>query len=160
MVNFYSAFLSQDYRNAYLAQAPERKKATDALMAKFAAAGKPVDQEALQAIDKEFAAKIPRPPFHILIDHIDHIAKVAGADHVGIGSDFDGVSSLPEGMDTAADLPKITEALMARGYSAADCDKILGGNFLRVFRKVETISHQLQAQERPRIGQHQPGEKP
>lgn len=160
MVNFYSSFLSQDYRNAYLAQAPERKKATDALTAKFAAAGKPVDQDALQAIDKEFAAKIPRPPFHILIDHIDHIAKVAGVDHVGIGSDFDGVSSLPEGLDTAADLPKITEALMARGYSAADCDKILGGNFLRVFRKVETVSHQLQAQERPRIGQHQPGEKP
>ncbi len=159
MVNFYSAFLSQDYRNAWEAQAPERKKAADALRAKFAAEGKPVDQEALLAIDKEFAAKIPRPPFHVLIDHIDHIAKVAGVDYVGLGSDFDGVESLPEGIDSAADLPKITEALMARGYSAADCDKILGGNFLRVFRKVEAVGHQLQAEGRPRITQHQPAEK-
>lgn len=159
MVNFYSAFLSQDYRNAMQAQAPERKKAMDELLAKSAAEKKPVDQDAMLAIDKEFAAKIPRPPFHVLIDHIDHIAKVAGVDHVGLGSDFDGVSSLPEGIDSAADLPKITQALMERGYSAADCDKILGGNFLRVFRRVEAVGHQLQAEGRPRITQHQPGEK-
>jgi len=159
MVNFYSVFLSQDYRNAWLAQAPERKKATDELMGKFAAEKKPVDWNALLTVDREFAAKIPRPPFHVLIDHIDHIAKVAGVDHVGLGSDFDGVDSLPEGIDSAADLPKITQALMARGYSAADCDKILGGNFLRVFRKVEAVGHQLQAEGRPRITQHQPGEK-
>ncbi len=65
----------------------------------------------------------------MLIDHIDHIAKVAGVDHVGLGSDFDGVHSLPEGIDSAADLPKITQALMGSRYSAADCDKILAGNF-------------------------------
>ena len=69
----------------------------------------------------------------MLIDHIDHIAKIAGIDHVGLGSDFDGIPSSPEGMDSAADLPKITQALMARGYSAEDMNKILGGNFLRVF---------------------------
>ncbi len=96
----------------------------------------------------------------MLIDHIDHIAKVAGVDHVGIGTDFDGTSGqLPEGMDSAADLPKITEALMARGYSAEDCRKILGGNLLRVFREVEQVSRELQTQERPRITEKQPFDK-
>jgi membrane dipeptidase len=96
--------------------------------------------------------RIPRPPLSVLIDHIDHIAKVAGVDHVGIGSDFDGISGqLPEGIDSAADLPKITEALMARGYSAEDCRKILGGNLLRVFREVEQVAKELQAENRPRI---------
>jgi len=160
MMNFYSGFLSQEFRNAQLAQAPERNKAVAELKAKYAAEGKPVDFKALNDLQKQFTAKIPRPPFNLLIDHIDHIAKVAGVDHVGLGSDFDGVDSLPEGLDTAADLPKITQALMARGYSAADCDKILGGNLLRVFRRVEAVSHELQASGRPRISQHQPGEKP
>jgi membrane dipeptidase len=92
-------------------------------------------------------AKIPRPPFKVLIDHIDHIAKVAGVDHVGLGSDFDGVSgATPQGMDSAADLPKITQALLDRGYGADDIKKILGGNLLRVFGQVENISHEMQAQ--------------
>ena len=68
-------------------------------------------------IEREWAAKIPRPPLSSLIDHIDHIAKVAGIDHVGLGSDFDGVSgATPQGIDSAADLPKITQALLDRGY--------------------------------------------
>jgi membrane dipeptidase len=64
--------------------------------------------------------------------------------HVGIGTDFDGVSALPEGINTAADLPKITQALMARGYSADDMKKILGGNLLRVFREVQAEAQKLQ----------------
>ena len=84
-----------------------------------------------------------------LIDHIDHIAKVAGVDHVGLGSDFDGVSgATPEGMDSAADLPKITQGLLDRGYSAEDIHKILGGNVLRVFREVERVSREMQAEMR------------
>jgi membrane dipeptidase len=76
---------------------------------------------------------------------------------VGLGSDFDGVGGqLPAGLDSAADLPKITEALMARGYSAEDCRKILGGNLLRVFREVEQVSKELQAENRPRITDKQP----
>jgi membrane dipeptidase len=159
MVNFYSAFLSDDFRKAWAAQAPERTRAEDDLKAKLIAAGKPVNYDAIDALDKEFAAKIPRPPFSVLIDHIDHIAKVAGMDHVGLGSDFDGIPSLPEGIDSAADLPKITEALMARGYSASDCDKILGGNFLRVFRQVEQVSKTLKDENRPRIVEKQPFDK-
>jgi membrane dipeptidase len=69
---------------------------------------------------------------------------------VGLGSDFDGVSgATPQGMNSAADLPKITQALLDRGYSAEDIRKILGGNLLRVFRQVETVSRQLQTQSKP-----------
>ena len=80
-----------------------------------------------------------------LIDHIDHIAQIAGVDHVGLGSDFDGVSgAMPEGMDSAADLPKITQALLDRGYKPDDVKKILGGNLLRVLGGVEKVSQQMQ----------------
>ncbi len=76
------------------------------------------------------------PPLSRLIDHIDHAAKVAGVDHVGLGSDFDGVPSLPKGMEDVSRLPHITEALLARGYTEKDIRKILGANFLRVLRTV------------------------
>ena len=91
-------------------------------------------------------AMIPRPPLKSLIDQIDHIDKIAGIDHVGLGSDFDGVSgATPAGIDSAADLPKITQALLDRGYSETDIKKILGGNTLRVFREVERVSKEMQA---------------
>jgi membrane dipeptidase len=71
-------------------------------------------------------------------------------DHAGLGSDFDGVSgAVPEGIDSAADLPKITQSLLDRGYSADDIRKILGGNLLRVFREVEKVSRQMQAASAP-----------
>jgi membrane dipeptidase len=109
------------------------------------AEGKPVNYIELDRIDREWTAKIPRLPFKVLIDQIDHIAKVAGVDHVGLGSDFDGVSgATPQGIDSAADLPKITQGLLDRGYSAEDIRKILGGNVLRVFREVERVSREMQ----------------
>jgi membrane dipeptidase len=115
----------------------------------------------IDKLERQYADRIPRPPLSALIDNIDHIAKVAGVDHVGLGSDFDGINGqLPQGIDSAADLPKITAALMARGYSAADCDKILGGNFMRVFREVEKVSKQLQTEDRPKITEKQPFDKP
>jgi membrane dipeptidase len=149
MVNFYSGFISQAYRNAQQAQRDEVKKAEQDLKDKFKAEGKQVTYADIENVDRAMADRIPRPPLSDLIDHIDHIAKVAGIDHVGLGSDFDGVSGqLPQGIDSAADLPKITAELMKRGYSAADCDKILGGNFMRVFKEVEAVSRQLQAENR------------
>ena len=160
-VNFYSAFISQAYRDAQKAQKPEVDKAVQALKDKAKAEGKELTYEEISKVQRAYADRIPRPPLSALIDHIDHIAKVAGVDHVGIGSDFDGVDGqLPEGMDSAADLPKITAALMARGYSAEDCRKILGGNLLRVFREVEQVAKQLQAENRPRITDKQPFDKP
>jgi membrane dipeptidase len=160
-VNYYSAFLSQAYRDAQKAQKAEVDKGVQEFKDKEKAAGREPNYEQISKIQRQFADRIPRPPLSILIDHIDHIAKVAGVDHVGLGSDFDGVDGqLPEGMDSAADLPKITAALMERGYSAEDCRKILGGNLLRVFREVQQVSKQLQAEQRPKITDKQPFDKP
>ncbi len=160
-VNFYSGFISQAYRNAQKAQKPEVDKAVQELKDKYKAEGKEAPDTEIEKLQRQFADRIPRPPLSDLIDNIDHIAKVAGVDHVGLGSDFDGVDGqLPQGIDSPADLPEITAALMERGYSAEDCRKILGGNLLRVFREVEQVSKQLQAENRPRITVKQPFDKP
>jgi len=159
-VNFYSAFVSQAYRNAQIAMEPEMNKAVQALKDRAKAEGKPVPDDEIEKLQRQFADRIPRPPLSMLIDQIDHIAKVAGIDNVGLGSDFDGISGqLPEGINSATDLPKITEALMARGYSAEDCRKILGGNLLRVFREVEQVSKEMQAENPQKITEKQPFDK-
>jgi membrane dipeptidase len=145
-VNFFSGFLDEDYRKAVEAQAKDQAVAIQQYLDSLKAQGKPVSYVEVDRMERAWMAKIPRPPFKVLIDHIDHIAKTAGVDHVGLGSDFDGVSgATPQGMDSAADLPKITQALLDRGYSAEDIRKILGGNLLRVFRQVEFVSHELQS---------------
>jgi membrane dipeptidase len=144
-VNFYSAFVDESYRKAAEEQKKEREAAVDEYVAKKKAMGQPVTYLDKDRIEREWAAKIPRPPLESLIAHIDHIAKVAGVDHVGLGSDFDGVSgATPTGIDSAADVPKITQALLDRGYSAEDIDGILGGNLLRVFSEVERVSREMQ----------------
>ena len=145
-VNFYNAFIDEDYRKAAEAQAKDRDAAVKAYDDQMKAGGKTVTYLDNDRIEREWAAKIPRPPFKSLIDHIDHIAKVAGVDHVGLGSDFDGVSgATPQGIDSAADLPKITQALLDRGYSGDDIRNILGGNLLRVFREAERVSREMQS---------------
>jgi membrane dipeptidase len=145
-VNFYSAFVDENYRKASEAQAQAVEAAKKAYSDKLKAEGKTPTYLDLDRIDREWAAKIPRPPLSSLIDHIDHIAKVAGVDHVGLGSDFDGVSgATPQGIDSAADLPNITQALLDRGYGAPDIRKILGGNVLRVFADAERISREMQS---------------
>lgn len=145
-VNFYSGFLNEDYRVQSEPVGKQAAEAISAYRAKQESAGKSVPYMEIDRIEREFAAKIPRPPLNSLIDHIDHIAKVAGVDHVGLGSDFDGVSgATPQGIDSAADLPKITQALLDRGYSAEDIRRILGGNVLRVFAEVERVSREMQA---------------
>ncbi|HKD03079.1 MAG TPA: dipeptidase [Terriglobales bacterium] len=145
-VNFYSAFVDADYLRASRAQEKEKGAAVAEALEKKRAAGEAVTYLDSDRVEREWAAKLPRPPLKSLIDHIDHIARVAGVDHVGLGSDFDGVSgATPEGIDSAADLSKITQALVDRGYSADDIHKILGGNLLRVFREVERVSREMQA---------------
>jgi membrane dipeptidase len=146
-VNFYSGFVDADFRKAMESQAKDQAAAIKQYVDSLKAQGKPVNYIEINRIEREWMAKIPRPPFKALIDHIDHIAKVAGIDHVGLGSDFDGVSgATPQGMDSAADLPRITQALLDRGYSAEDIKKILGGNVLRVFRQVEAVSREMLAE--------------
>jgi membrane dipeptidase len=145
MVNFFSGFINEEFRNAERAQAKEREAAVNDYLAKQKAAGKDVQYVDAESIQEQWMARIPRPPLKSLIDHIDHIAKTAGVEHVGLGSDFDGVSgALPEGIHSAADLPKITQALLDRGYNDADVKKILGGNLLRVMREVEQVSQRMQ----------------
>ena len=145
-VNFYSGFVDENYRQASISIGKQAAEAIRVFEEKQKADGKAVPYTEIDRIEREWAAKIPRPPLKSLIDHIDHIAKVAGIDHVGLGSDFDGVAgATPAGIDSAADLPKITQALLDRGYSADDIKKILGGNILRVFRQVEAVSREMQA---------------
>jgi membrane dipeptidase len=149
MVNYYSAFVDEDYRRA--AYDPEKIKQRDAQVEAFKkqhahADGSPVPYAEYAFIEKKWAEQFPRPPLKSLIDQIDHIAKVAGIDHVGLGSDFDGVTSLPQGIDSTADLPKITEALYQRGYSAESIRKVLGGNVLRAMHEVEATSRRLRGE--------------
>lgn len=75
-----------------------------------------------------------QPPLSLLIDHLDHIVRLIGVDHVGIGSDFDGINSAPRELKDVTNMPLITEELLKRGYSKKDIKKILGENFIRVFK--------------------------
>jgi len=144
-VNFFNAFDDEDFRKALEAQSKDQAAALQKYTDQLKAEGKTVTYLDTDRLEREWMAKIPRPPLKSLIDHIDHIAKAAGVDHVGLGSDFDGVSgATPQGIDSAADLPKITQALLDRGYSEGDIKKILGGNLLRVFGEVERVSHEMQ----------------
>ncbi len=88
---------------------------------------------------------LPHVSWERIIEHIDHVAKLVGPDHVGLGSDFDG-ADMPDGLEDCSKLPKITEALLRNGHSEDDIRKILGGNTLRVMEQVERVSRELQAQ--------------
>jgi len=140
MVNFYPAFIDESYRKAWAAQKPALLAAHKSLAAEYAAKGTPVPYYIANRLDREFAARLPRPPLSSLIAHFDHIISVAGIDHVGIGTDFDGICALPEGINSAADLPKVTAALLARGHSPADLRKLLGANLLRLFAAVQATA--------------------
>lgn len=100
----------------------------------------------MAALEKQAVAegKLPHVSWERIVDHIDHAVKLAGADHVGLGSDFDG-ANMPEGMEDCTHLPQITEALMRKGYSDDDIRKILGGNLLRVMEQTERVSREMQA---------------
>jgi membrane dipeptidase len=141
-VNFFCAFVSQKYLDGDRQLAAQHDPDYEKVRELFIKPQTPEVAKELAEAKARLRAKLPRPPLSDLIDHIDHMVKVAGVDHVGLGSDFDGIDCAPEGLDSAADLPKITEALYKRGYSASDLDKILGGNLLRVFGDVERVAKQ------------------
>jgi len=142
-VNFYCAFISQKYFDTAKKLGAEKDPDYMKVQELFIKPQTPEVAKELAEAKARLAPKLPRPPLSDLIDHIDHMAKVAGVDHVGLGSDFDGIDCSPEGLDSVADLPKISEALAQRGYSATDLDKILGGNLLRVFGEVEKTSREM-----------------
>ena len=142
-INYHVGFLSQEFRDAEKAN-PELNKTISAEVMKRCA-----DNEGCQLIEgdritREYVeqGKLPRVEFSKIIEHIDHAVKVAGIDHVGLGSDFDG-ANMPYGMEDAAKLPRITEALLQKGYAEGDVKKILGENTLRVMTDVQLISREL-----------------
>lgn len=137
MVNFYSAFVDDAYRAAWNGMRAEREEAHRQLAEEC---GGYVPFAKANRLDRDFGSRILRPPFEALMAHFEHVIRIAGINHVGIGTDFDGMSSMPEGIDSAADLPRITEWLLGRGYSEEDVRKVLGGNLLRVFRAAEAAA--------------------
>lgn len=137
MVNFYTVFLDEKVRTASLERDARLKAQHDALAAQFKNDPKRLADELKKLED---ANPLPTTTINMLVDHIDHIAKVAGIDHVGLGSDFDGGVTLPEGIRGVEDLPNITYELLRRGYSEQDILKILGGNFMRAFAEVERVA--------------------
>jgi membrane dipeptidase len=158
-VNFNCGFIDEAYRLAYedwdakrqsAREAQQKQQQTPQAQPNPANPQQPQFDYAMGILENQ-TPNIPRPPFKSLIDHFDHIAKVAGVDHLGIGSDFDGVDCLPQGIDSVADMPKITQALLDRGYKAEDLRKILGGNALRVFREAERVSHEMQSAAAPAV---------
>lgn len=130
-VNFYSGFVDSTYDKKARVFRRKHLAELDSLMKIYHDDDLATDR--LYAIYKTESDAM-RPPLSILIKHIDYIVKLIGADHVGIGSDFDGAESYPLGMDDVTDYPKITAELLKLNYSVADIDKILGGNFLRVLK--------------------------
>lgn len=137
MVNFYPGFIDAKVIAASKERDARLKPELDQLKETYKDDAKKLAEET----NKLLAANpLPATPLSVLIDHFDHIAKVAGVDHVGIGSDFDGVSSLPQGMEDISKLPNITYELLKRGYSEKDVKKILGDNFMRAFAEVERVS--------------------
>ena len=139
MINYHAAFLSEEFRVASEKQSGDVVAEMAALSKKCGGNESCTTLEG-ERLDHEAMAKgtLPKVGWDKIIEHIDHAVKVAGADHVGLGSDFDG-ATMPLGMEDASKLPKITDALLRKGYSDADVEKILGGNLLRVMEQVEKV---------------------
>ncbi len=144
-INYHVGFLSQEFRNAEKAH-PEWDKAIALEVQKRCG-----DREGCKLIEgdrvtREYVLRgdLPRVDWTKIIEHIDHAVKVAGIDHVGLGSDFDG-ANMPFGMEDVSKLPQITNALLEKGYSEGDVKKILGENTLRVMAEVERVGRELNA---------------
>jgi len=144
-INYHVGFLSQEFRNAERAH-PEWEKAIALEIQKRCR-----EREGCQLIEGDLITReyvlrgdLPKVEWGKIIEHIDHAVKVAGIDHVGLGSDFDG-ANMPFGMEDVSMLPKITNALLEKGYSESDVKKILGENTLRLMADVEGVSSELNA---------------
>ncbi len=147
MVNFFSGFIVPDFA----------RKSADARKELKTKYPDPVDYE--KALEDWYkSATLPRGTIADVADHIDHIVKIAGIEHAGIGSDFDGVTSVPVGLEDVSCYPRLTDELLHRGYSEADIHKVLGENVLRVFREAEAVSRKLQETTAPEVDSPPPSE--
>ena len=143
MVTFVPAFITREGAEANAAawEAVGRARAAH-----------PEDREIGRVTMEEWFSTHPDPPASVsdVADHIDHVRDVAGIDHVGVGSDFDGSPSMPEGLEDVSGYPRLFTELAARGYADDDLSKIAGRNVLRVMRAAERTAERLQA-ERPAV---------
>lgn len=132
-LNFYVGFLDSTYNGKKAAFEQKHKALTDSLLE-----AKVPDYEIAAILGSRYPeeAEALRPSMNLLLDHLDYIVRLVGVDHVGLGSDFDGIELAPQDLDGVEDMPNITSALLVRGYSKKDIRKILGGNFIRVFKAV------------------------
>jgi membrane dipeptidase len=147
MVNFYSGFIvAESARKVRTILEEYRVKYPDPV----------ARRKAIEAWFRSPGATLARGTIKDVGDHIDHLVKVAGIDHVGIGSDFDGITSWPTGLDDVSSFPRLTDELLRRGYSDADVHKILGGNILRAFRQAEAVALRLQATTLPEVDEIKP----
>jgi len=144
-INYEKSFIDQAYKDAYDKAAGGVVASTNEIVKKCGEDAECVGRES-QSIERKLTeeGKLPHVSWEDIVAHIDHAVKLVGADHVGLGSDFDG-ANMPEGMEDCTKLPKITEALLRKGYADSDIRKILGENTLRVMEQVERVSRELQA---------------
>lgn len=144
-INYERNYLSEEYRKAFEVVAGDVSRMEEKFKKECGDDNECIGKAEIK-LEKELtdAGKLPHVSWERIIEHIDHVVKLVGADHVGLGSDFDG-ADMPDGMEDCSKLPKITEALLRKGYSETDIRKILGGNILRVMEQSEKISKELQA---------------
>ena len=140
-INYHVGFLSQQFRDFEKAH-PEMEKEIGDEVKKRCGTDEACSGVASDQVVREFMkeGKLPKVDWTFIVQHIDHAVKIAGVDHVGLGSDFDG-ANMPLGMDDVTHLPQITDALLKKGYSESDIRKILGENTLRVLTEVQRVSH-------------------
>ncbi|TAM81952.1 MAG: membrane dipeptidase [Acidobacteria bacterium] len=143
-INYYSAFVDPGFRAAQDKISKQVDAAVDAARKEHAREGKRLTYAEENVIRRKIQADLPQPSYKVIADHIDHAVKVGGIDHVGLGSDFDGVDAIPRGMEDVSQLPNLVAELARRGYSEEDLEKILGGNVLRVMREVARVSQKMQ----------------
>jgi membrane dipeptidase len=144
-INFYSGFLDNAYRDAFTKIEKQVDGQIAEARARKAKEGKRLSYPEEVRIEQQLTRDLPAPSYTVIADHIDHAVKVGGIDHVGLGSDFDGIDTPPRGMEDVARIPALVRELARRGYSEEDLEKILGGNVLRVMRQVEQVSRQMEA---------------
>jgi membrane dipeptidase len=142
-INYHVGFLSQEFRDFENAH-PEVEKEINEEVKKRCGDNEACKLSMGDQVVRDFmeSGKLPKVSWTLIVDHIDHAVKVAGIDHVGLGSDFDG-AVMPIGMQDVTHLPQITDALLKKGYSEADIRKILGENTLRVLTEVQRVSLEL-----------------
>jgi len=142
-INYHVGFLSQEFRDFESAH-PEAEKEIADEVKKRCGENQACKEVAGDQIVRDFmeAGKLPKVNWTLIVEHIDHAVKVAGINHVGLGSDFDG-AVMPLGMEDVTHLPQITDALLKKGYSDSDVQKILGENTLRVLAEAQRVSKEL-----------------